>query len=220
MLWATQQAEKALQGRMGPKGGNPSPPFLKPVRPARTANTIVRNLSEGVEDVAPVEGSIGPAVAGGMSTGFKVLKVGGRVMIVVSILMVPVETALAPEGQRVRTFVVGSAGLAGGYVVGTLAASLVCGPGAPVCALVIGLGAGIVGTILGQDAADAVFDAFDELKDPTKFIHDATWSSLGTPEARSSWCDEAAAEGTYDPDCEMACLIGPNKESYCDMYRQ
>ena len=186
MLWATQQAEKALQGRMGPKGGTPITDVPQPGQAGQGPLVRwVRNVSEGVEDVAPVEGSIGPAVAGGMSTGFKVFEVGGRVMIVVSILMVPVETALAPEGQRVRTFVVGSAGLAGGYVVGTLAASLVCGPGAPVCALVIGLGAGIVGTILGQDAADAVFDAFDELKDPTKLIHDATWSSFGTPEART-----------------------------------
>jgi hypothetical protein len=204
VMWATQQAEQVLKGRIGPAGGTPITDVPLPGQAGQGPLVrFVRNVSQGAEDVAPVEGAVGPAVAGGMSTGFKVLKVGGRVMIVVSVLMVPLETYLAPPGQRERTFVGASAGLVGGIAGGAIAVSLVCGPGAPVCAIIAGIGGGLIGSTVLRGAAEDVYDALQELKDTPRFIRDVTWSPYGTPEARRAWCEEAEVEGVNDPYCDL-----------------
>ena len=211
VMWATQQAEQFLKGRIGPEGG---PPITDVPRPGQAGQgplvRFVRSVSEGAEDVAAVEGAIGPAVAGGMSTGLKILKVGGRVMFVVSILTVPLETYLAPPGQRERTFVGATGGLVGGIAGGAFAVALVCGPGALVCGLVIGLGGGLVGSIIGRDAVEEVYDAFEELKDTPRFIKDVTWSGYGTDEARRAWCEQAQIEAE---------LSGRELDPLCDIFR-
>jgi hypothetical protein len=210
VLWAAQQAEQFLKGRIGPSGGTPITDVPR-VGEAGQGPLVrfVKGVSERTEEAAPVEEAIGPAVAGEMGTFFKILKVGGRVMFVVSIAMVPIETYLAPEGQRERTFVGASAGLAGGFVGAGIAVSLVCGPGAPVCAIVAGLGGGLVGSMLGRGGAEEVYDALHELKDPSKLAKDIIWSPFGTDEGRRAWCEEAEIEaestgGEIDPMCDMS----------------
>jgi hypothetical protein len=205
VLWATQQAENALGGRVGPVGGAPIADVPQVAQGGQgQLIRFMRNVSQGTEEAAPVENAIGPAVAGGMSTGFKILKVGGRVMFVVSLVMIPVETAMAPEGERERTFVGATGGFVGGLAAGATA-GLVCGPGAPVCSIVLGLGFGIVGALGGRALAEGVFDLFGAQKmTPAEFITTSTLM-FGTPEQVRSMCELRALENPdfeeYDPMC-------------------
>jgi hypothetical protein len=205
VLWATQQAEEALGGRIGPAGGAPIADVPQ-VGQGGQGQLIrfMRGAAQGAEDVGPVENAIGAPVAAGMSTGFKIVKVGGRVMFVVSLIAIPVETALAPEGERARTFAGASGGFLGGLAAGATA-GLVCGPGALACSIVLGLGAGIVGALGGRAAAEGIFDFFDRQRmTPAEFINTSTLM-FGTPEDIRKMCELRALENPdledYDPMC-------------------
>jgi hypothetical protein len=206
VLWATQQAEDALGGRIGPVGG---PPIADVPQVGQGGQgqliRFMRNVAEGTEEAAPVENAIGPAVASGMSTGFKILKVGGRIFFVASLVMIPVETALAPEGERERTFVGATGGFVGGFGAGAVA-GLICGPGALVCSLVLGLGFGIAGSIGGRKLAEGAYDLAEDVgrMTPAEWI-DTTTLMFGTPEQKRAMCDfreiENPNDDGYDPMC-------------------
>jgi hypothetical protein len=104
-----------------------------------------------------------------MSTGLRVLKWGGRAMVVIGILTVPLEIYLAPPGRRARTAVGAIAGFAGGFAAGA-AAGLVCGPGAPVCSVVLGLGFGIAGALGARASAEAIYDSIALLWEHPEYI--------------------------------------------------
>lgn len=210
VYWATQQAEQTLGGRIGPIGGTPIVDVPQVAQGGQgQMMRFIRNVSQGTEEAAPMENAIGPAVAGGMSTGMRVLKVGGRVMLVFSVVMVPVETYLAPPGERERTFVGATGGLAGGFAggfAGGAAAGLVCGPGAPVCSILLGLSFGIAGAFGGRKLAEGAYDLTEGAgrMTPMQWI-DTTTLMFGTPEQKRAMCEmrdiENPDDDGFDPMC-------------------
>jgi hypothetical protein len=91
----------------------------------------------------------------------RVLRSGGKVLLVVGVAMDIHEVATAPPEQRTRTAVGVGGGFLGGLALGA-AAGLVCGPGAPVCSTVLGIGFGILGAFGGRAAAEGLYDSLTE----------------------------------------------------------
>ena len=108
--------------------------------------------------------ALGPAVIGRVPRYIKVLKWGGKIFFVVGLASIPLEAYFAPEGKRARTVVGASSGFVAGLYAGS-AAGLVCGPGAPVCSVVLGLTLGVAGALMGRAAAEALYDALETLAD-------------------------------------------------------
>jgi Domain of unknown function (DUF4157) len=202
--WAIDLAERFLKGRIGAKGGTPVADIPNPGQAGQgTIVRFIRNASQGAEEIAPVEGAVGPAIASGMPTALKVLKVGGRVMLVVGIAAIPVEVYLANPEERERTFAGATAGFAGGLAAGA-AAGLVCGPGAPVCSVVLGLSAGYAGSVGARSLAEDAYDLAVGLKNmtPEEWV-DTTTLIVGTPEQKKANCDMKEIDGVYDPLCSF-----------------
>lgn len=166
VLFAVRQAESAV-GEIGPSlPGRGTVSIANIARGTGGAGVEANTASQGAlmrylqqasrpGDVAAAlpEG----AVASGMPTGLRVLKWGGRVMIVVGAATVPLEVYLAPPEERTRTAVGATAGFLGGLALGATA-GLVCGPGAPVCSVVLGIGFGIAGGLAARGGAEEVYD--------------------------------------------------------------
>lgn len=103
-------------------------------------------------------GATGPAVAGRVPTVLRVVKIGGRVLLVAGIGLGAWEIACAEPEQRGRVTAGVAGGFAGGLALGATA-GLVCGPGAPVCSIVAGLTLGIIGSLAGRAMAEDLYDA-------------------------------------------------------------
>ena len=103
------------------------------------------------------EAAVGSPVLGEMSRAMKVLRWGGRVFFVIGIVTTAAEIGLARPEERQRTAVGAISGFAGGLALGA-AAGLVCGPGAPVCSVVLGLGLGILGAYGARSFAELAYD--------------------------------------------------------------
>jgi Domain of unknown function (DUF4157) len=181
-LWACGELEAALGGkvgRQGPRGAQAVSLTEATSTGAPTRGTASqRILTETLGDVAKGEAratvpprAIGEPVAGGMEaakvagTTMRVLKVGGRVMFVVSLATIPLEVLFAPTGRRARTFLGASAGFAGGFAGGALAGAaggLVCGPGAPVCVFVLVLVGGAAGYFGARGLTEYAYDVTTE----------------------------------------------------------
>ena len=73
----------------------------------------LKGVEAGTEELAPVEGAIGPAVVGSMGKGLRYLKWGGRVFMVIGAAAAIYEVASAPEEERTRTAVEAGARLFG-----------------------------------------------------------------------------------------------------------
>jgi hypothetical protein len=106
----------------------------------------------------------GPVISA-MPTKFKILKVGGRVMLVVGLAVDAYELYSASDKEKPRVAVGIAGGLGGGFLAGA-AAGLVCGPGALVCSLLFGL----AGALGGRALAQALFDMFGELEQQSPCI--------------------------------------------------
>jgi len=166
VLFAVEEAEKTLGSRVAvvtPEGPIPITSLgTEGAVVPKTAGQgqfirVLKDVQRGTAELAPAEEALGPAVVGGMSKGLQVLKWGGRVFIVVGVVAGVAEVATAPEGKKVRTAVGAGAGFVGGLALGATA-GLVCGPGAPVCSVVLGLGFGIVGAVTARAAAEEIYD--------------------------------------------------------------
>jgi hypothetical protein len=114
-----------------------------------------------------------------MPRGVRLLRTGGRVLLVVGIAVDAYEVYSAPPEQRARTTV----GVAGGFVAGLgagAAAGLACGPGAPVCSVVLGLGFGIAFSWLGRKAAEGAYDLATEKPKEDKPVYNSECPSCHT----------------------------------------
>jgi hypothetical protein len=163
VLFAVRQAEQAVGQPIGPTMAEGAVSVADIAR--RGAGVETGTASQGIlmrflgqvqrSEVATAlpEGT----VASAMPTGLRVLKWGGRVMIVVGAATVPLEVYLAPPEERVRTGIGATSGFLGGLALGATA-GLVCGPGAPVCSVVLGIGFGIAGGLAARGAAEEVYD--------------------------------------------------------------
>lgn len=175
--WAAQQAEARLGGPVGPasrpgvsvsalgEGGTTVPGTGGQGRTLQ----FMQGVEEGTEGVAAVPGSSGRALAQSMPRSLRLLRVGGRVFLVAGIVMGGVEIYMAPPEQRARTAVGVGGGFVGGLALGA-AAGLVCGPGAPVCSVVLGLGFGIAGALGGRALSEAAYDAATAPTPPPRYI--------------------------------------------------
>ena len=166
VLFAVRRAESAVGGEIGPV--LPSGQAVSVADIARRSGGLgveadtasqgvlmrfMQQVEAGEVATALPEG----AVASAMPTGLRVMKWGGRAMIVVGAATVPLEVYLAKPEERTRTAVGATAGFLGGLGAGA-AAGLVCGPGAPVCSVVLGIGFGIAGGIAARSTAEEVYD--------------------------------------------------------------
>jgi hypothetical protein len=124
-------------------------------------------------------------------------------MLVVSVAMIPVEVYLAPPEERERTLVGATGGFLGGLGAGA-AAGLVCGPGVPVCSIVLGLGAGFAGSVAGRSMAEGAYDLAVDVgrMTPSRWI-DTTTLMFGTPEQKRVNCEMKEIEGIDDPLCNL-----------------
>ena len=171
-LWAVEQVESRLGGPMG-RAGQGSITSVGPggqVVP-RTASQgrIMGLLSDaeagGPPSLSPMPNAIGPPVASGMPTTLRVLKVGGRVLVVIGIAADAYEFFSASAAEKPRVAVGIAGGIGGGWLGGMAAgaaAGLVCGPGAPVCSFVLGLLGGIAGALGGRSLLQHLYDLFPE----------------------------------------------------------
>jgi hypothetical protein len=151
VLWGCSQAEGALGGRVGPANASSS------------QGRLISAMREG--EFGPLPKGTGAAVVGEMSTGLKVLKVGGRVFLVVGAAATIYDIYSASPEERGRTAARDLSGFAAGLAAGA-AAGLVCGPGAIVCSLVLGLAFGFIGSQIGSAVGEGVYDAVTD--DPTR----------------------------------------------------
>jgi len=164
VLWAVGEAESALRGPIGPRTPGVSVTaigeggaIVEGTASQGRLITLMRATSEAAEHATAPPSATGPAVAGGMTRGMQVLKWGGRVMLVVGVVMIPVEVAMAPEKERTRTAVGATSGFVGGLAAGA-ALGLVCGPGAPACSIVTGLVGGVIGYFGARAIGEGVYD--------------------------------------------------------------
>lgn len=99
----------------------------------------------------------------GFNTLNKVLKVSGKVLIVVTVAYAAYEIANAENKQKeaIKQGMTIGGGMAG-TALASLAVSTVCGPGAPFCAIGLMLGAGIASGLAASKLADALDDEIEE----------------------------------------------------------
>jgi Domain of unknown function (DUF4157) len=163
--WAVPTVEEAIGGTI--TSGNipvtdlPANTGAAPVPHQANQGQLMRALadSESLAVLGPDGVPIPRRIAtGGLTPGMQVLKWGGRIMIVYAAYQTYAEIRDAPEGTRRRTAAGAISGFAGGLAAGALA-GLACGPGAPVCSIVLGLGFGIAGTLIARDVGELSYDA-------------------------------------------------------------
>jgi hypothetical protein len=170
-LWATGKVEGQLGGPVGRAGQAPITDIGPEGVVPRTASQgrIYRMIGDAEaaakagepSPIAGMPGATGEAVAGSMSTGLKVIKYGGRVFIVVGLVVSAAEIYNATEEERPRVITTEAAGWAGGFAGGFGAgalAGLACGPGAPVCSVLFGLGGGVLGALGARALAGEIYD--------------------------------------------------------------
>ncbi len=170
-LWAVDQVEQRLGGTVGRagqgsitslgEGGASVPGTASQGRlMAFAAEAEAAAASGRTSPALGMPGALGGAgpVAGSVSTGIKVLRIGGRVFLVAGIVAGAYEIYAASPDDRARTAAGVGGGFAGGFALGATA-GLVCGPGALACSVVAGLALGLAGALGGRAIADGMYDA-------------------------------------------------------------
>jgi hypothetical protein len=163
-LWAIGEIESqtgGVVGRVGDPAGITSMGPGGSVAPGRGSQpAIVEMARGGLQE----PGTIRPLVPGGaapvvssMPRLVRVLRVGGKVMLVVGIVAGAYEIVAAKPEEQARTAAGVAGGFAGGFLLGATA-GLICGPGAPLCSFVLGVGLGTLGALGGRAAAEAIYD--------------------------------------------------------------
>ncbi|MFI0445526.1 DUF4157 domain-containing protein [Actinomadura sp. 6N118] len=163
-LWAIGQIEEGLGGPVG-RPGQGSVTSIGGEGSASQGEVIkLINEASKVREAggpSPLEtpaGAAGPAVATQFPRLLRVLKIGGRVLMVVGLVVGGLEIAFATKEQRPRVIAGVAGGLAGGLILGA-GAGLLCAATAPLCLVVAGLTLGFAGGIAGRFLAEKAFDA-------------------------------------------------------------
>ena len=132
--------------------------------PARSSKALVPIRSAAAPAAsAASETSTASRVLHGAST---TMKWAGRGLVVLGIAADVWDVATAPDGQKVRTAVNDTAGLAGGLAGATYGAEFgaeVGSLGGPVGTVVGGVVGGIVGGTIGSGVADSVVSGIENL---------------------------------------------------------
>jgi hypothetical protein len=177
-LWAVERVEQSVRGPVGRAGQGTVTAVSEGSAVPGTAGQgqLIGLLDEAAaaqaagraSPLAQVPGAVGPAVAGRVGTVLKVVKIGGRVLLVVGILAGAAEIWLAPPEQRNRVAAGVAGGFAGGFALGATA-GLFCGPGALVCSVVAGLVLGTVGALGGRAMAESLYDEAHQPRNPWEY---------------------------------------------------
>jgi hypothetical protein len=167
-LWAIGEIEAQTGGVVGraadPVGITSMGPDGPRATPAGSQPAIVEMAGDGLADPAalrPLTPEGVPPVVSGMPRVIRVLRVGGKVLLVVGIVAGAYEIVASRPEERARTAVGVGGGFVGGFALGATA-GLICGPGAPLCSFVLGLGLGTIGALGGRAVAEEVYDGLDE----------------------------------------------------------
>jgi hypothetical protein len=163
-LWAIGEIEGQLGGTVGRAADPAGITSMGPggtVTANRGSQPVIVDMAKGgLNDPAtirPLRPGGAPPVVSAMPRLVKVMRVGGKVMLVVGVVAGVAEVATAKPEERTRTAVGVGGGFAGGFLLGA-SAGLLCGPGAPVCSFVLGLGLGTIGALGGRAFAEGVYD--------------------------------------------------------------
>ncbi|HTS30927.1 MAG TPA: hypothetical protein VMH81_33880, partial [Bryobacteraceae bacterium] len=169
-LWATRKAEGPLGGRFGVAGQEP---IVDISDPGQAAQGKIYGMMDPQSNAPLVEmpGATGSPKLGGISTGLRVLKWGGRVFAVAGGVKLGYDIITAPEGERAHVAVVGGSSFLGGFA-GGVALGLVCGPGAPVCSVVTGIVGGIAGGLGAGQLAEAVWSIPEAARTANEVLQD------------------------------------------------
>ena len=209
--WAVPKAEGPIGGPV--RGGlNVDPATGAPISVidvgkggSKVPNTghqpELMNLGQGKSGpIADVPGAVGKPVVSSMPKTLKVLRVGGKVLMVVGVAVSVAEVVTAKPEERGRTGASAAGGFVGGLALGA-AAGLVCGPGAPVCSVVLGLGLGILGSLGGSAVAEAAYDS--ATAPPVSPAPEKTFGSTPCPSCHDRMPDSGPQLGGLTP------FIGP-----------
>jgi len=170
-LWAIDQVEGRLGGPVGRAGQGSITAVGEggATAPGTASQGRIMGMLGDAEKspglMSPMPNATGGPVVSAMPMKYRILKTGGRVMLVVGIAVDAYEffSASAKEKPRVAVGIAG--GLGGGFLAGA-AAGLVCGPGALVCSLLFG----VAGALGGRALAQALYDLFGELEQQSPCI--------------------------------------------------
>lgn len=99
-----------------------------------------------------------------VTKGTRRLQVMGKVGILVTAAFATYEILNADNKvkETARQGMVIGGGAVGGYVAGLFGVSLICGPGAPICAIAVVVAGSAIGGIAGSLAADALDEELEE----------------------------------------------------------
>jgi hypothetical protein len=167
-LWAIGEIESrtgGVVGRVGDPAGITSMGPNGVVQAGRGSQPAIVDMARGgLSDPAtirPLTPGAPPAVVSSMPRVVRVLRVGGKVMLIVGVAVAVYEIATARPGTRGRTAAGVISGFGAGFALGA-AAGLICGPGALLCSGVVGLGLGLIGAIGGRAVGEALYDVAAE----------------------------------------------------------
>jgi Domain of unknown function (DUF4157) len=150
----------AIEQRVGeaPRARMRSSGVVEPIVPegggTRLQGRMMQATTEGAADTLA---GVAPRAAG-MSRTMQFMRIGGRVFLVVGVVISAVEVGRAVRDRDYRRATQEVGGFATGFAAGA-AAGLLCGPGAPVCSIGLGLVFGLGGYFAGRAIAGAAYDA-------------------------------------------------------------
>ncbi|MCK3846955.1 hypothetical protein [Pseudomonas sp. W15Feb34] len=170
-IMAEIRAKTSVQGKAVVEAKKAAPPSLDSLLNKKSVKRFGRDFAElnpGERNVAYYEVIESSARADAkFNTTNKVLRVSGKVLIVVTIVYAAYDIAHADNKPKeaFKQGAVISGGIVGTFL-GSAAAGSLCGPGAPVCTIGLMLGAGIAA---GWAALEATEYYDDEIEEFTKW---------------------------------------------------
>lgn len=189
-LWAIGELESqtgGVVGRVSDPAGITSMGRGTTVVSGRASQPVIVDMARGglenPASISPLRPGGLPPVVSAMPRVVRVLRVGGKVMLVVGIVAGAHEIVTARPEEQTRTIVGVGGGFAGGFLLGATA-GLICGAGAPVCSLVLGLSLGTLGALGGRVFAEG---AYDYVTAPVPASTPSASSSGSGPPVQQQW---------------------------------